>query len=130
VHYLATRITIDLNLPENLGNFSRLDVFGDVVLWQREFWQGYDLKRDAYFSISVIPPGWENVPVQRIGLVIAESNYLYWSLEVNGQVYYFTAPVVPKEEAPQTVQPIPTPVGLPATAPPVVMPVAPPAAYP
>lgn len=61
---------------------------------------------------------------------MAQGNQLYWSLEVNGQMYYFTAPVVPKEEAPQTVQPIPTPVGLPATAPLVVTPVAPPTAYP
>ncbi len=93
---LTKRTTHTLNLPENLGNFSHLDVYGDTVLWRSDFWQGYDLSQDAYFSISLIPPGWENIQIEKVGPVAASQGRLYWLLTANGKEHYFTAPIVPR----------------------------------
>jgi hypothetical protein len=131
VYDLETRQARILSVPQMEVPYY-LDVFDDLVIWRNYFWQGYDVARDAYFTIPVIPPGWENVSIHTTSQVTARDHQLYWSLEVNvnGQEYYFTAPVLPREEAPQTVQPIPTPIGLPAIAPPVDTPTIRPTAYP
>lgn len=97
VYDIDTRTARRLNLPESLGHFSHLDVFGDTVLWQREFWQGYDLSRDAYFSIPIIPSGWENARITKISQVVASQGQLYWSLTIDGKERYFSAPIIPKE---------------------------------
>jgi hypothetical protein len=96
VYDLTKRTTHTLNLPENLGNFSHLDIHGDTVLWRTDFWQGYDLNQDAYFSIPMFPPGWENIQIEKIGPVVASQGRLYWSLTANGKEHYFTAPIVPR----------------------------------
>jgi hypothetical protein len=96
VYDLAKHTTHTLNLPENLGNFSHLGIYGDTVLWRTEFWQGYDLSRDAYFSIPVIPPGWENIKLEKIGPVVASQGRLFWSLTVNSKEHYFTASIIPR----------------------------------
>ena len=96
VYDLEKRMTRALNLPEGLGNFSHLGIFGDIVLWRQEFWQGYDLSRDAYFSIPIIPRGWENIQIEKISPVVASEGRLYWTLTVNGKEHYFTAPLTPR----------------------------------
>lgn len=142
VYDLVQRTKRDLVLPDTLGGFYRPDIFGDIAVWQTRYWQGYDLRQDAYFSIPVIPPGWENVPVEKVSPVMASEGQLYWSLTVMGQAHYFSAPVVPKGEAPLTQAPLPTPLGLPPTSPTQALPAtalptdvipptsAPPTAYP
>jgi hypothetical protein len=96
VYDLAQRKTRTLHLTESLGNFSQLGIFGDTVLWLRDFWQGYDLSQDAYFSIPIIPTGWERIRIEKISSVVASRRWLYWSLTVSGRAHYFAAPIIPK----------------------------------
>ncbi len=74
-------------------------ISGDIMLWQDEFYQGYDLKRDAYFSIPIIPPGWEDKVIENVGQVKAEGDNIFWSLETGGRTYYFSAPLIAKGSA-------------------------------
>lgn len=122
-----------LNVPEILNPVFKLNVYDNFVVWWSGFWQGYDLKRDAYFTIPVIPSGWENLPVGQNGLVTAEGNTLHWSLELDGETHYFTAPIVPKGPGAQPTHIVPAPHRKP-TASPTASPISPtatsPAAYP
>jgi hypothetical protein len=43
-----------------------------------------------------VPPGWENIQIEKIGSVVASQGRLYWSLTANGKEHYFTAPIVPR----------------------------------
>jgi hypothetical protein len=128
VYDLTTQTAQQLEI--DLIDARYLSVSRNLVVWWDVFWKGYDLTRDALFTIPVVPPGWENVPIHKDGPVTAMGNQLYWLLEVNGEEYYFTAPVIPKDEAPPTVQPIPTPIGLPTLAPPRNTPTMLPTTYP
>ena len=98
VYDLAQHTQRTLNLPSIHGVPRDWNIFGNVMLWQDSFYQGYDLERDAYFSIPVIPPGWENKLIQDVGPVKADGGKVYWSLEVDGQTYYFSAPLVAKDQ--------------------------------
>jgi hypothetical protein len=103
---LATQAARPLTIPGVLLPRD-WDFFGDILLWRDGFWQGYDLQQDAYFTIPVIPPGWENVPLQGVSLVTAKGNALYWSLTVDDETHYFTAPIVPKGAQPTHLVPTP-----------------------
>lgn len=114
---LTTRTTRTLNLPETSVPRQGWNIFGDVVIWRDKFWQGYDLQLDAYLTIPVIPPGWENVPLEGADLVTVEGNTLYWSLQVDGKTHYFTAPIVPKGPGAQPTRIVPTPHRKPTVSP-------------
>ena len=132
VYDLTSHITTTLNIPEGLSMPQHWNIFGDMVIWQSDFWQGYDLKRDAYFTIPIVPTGWENLPVIPRDLVTAEGNNLHWSLELDGETYSFTAPIVPKGQGAQPTHLVPTPPRKPTTLPVAITPtpVPPPTAYP
>lgn len=104
-------------LEVTVKNPTNISVSQNAVVWWDGFWKGYDLKHEAVFTIPVLPPGWENVGVQQIGPVTAKGSQLYWSLKVNNQDYYFTAPVMPAEEKTGAVSPLPTPIGAPTRIP-------------
>lgn len=46
-----------------------LSVQGNMVTWLDNFWQGYDLTSDAYFTIPVIPAQWQDAMIQQISPV-------------------------------------------------------------
>lgn len=127
-----TQTTRTLNVPETTVPRRGWDIFGDLVIWGDKFWQGYDLKRDAYFTIPIIPPGWENVPIKDVGMVTAKDNTLYWSLTVDDKTHYFNAPIVPKGQGAQPAHIVPTPHRKPTGSPVPLTPVpfALPTAYP
>jgi len=109
VYDLATRTVQDLETPTQYLSLARdLSVSNQLVLWRNDGWWGYDLTQEALFTIPVVPPGWENVPVEKVGPVMAKGNQLYWSLEGNGQTHYFSAMVVPKGKGVQPTRPAPT----------------------
>jgi hypothetical protein len=117
---LTTRTTRTLNLPETSIPRQGWNIFGELVIWRDKFWQGYDLKRDAYFTIPVIPPGWEDVPIKDASLVTAKDNTLYWSLTVDDETHYFSAPILPKGQGPQPTHVVPTPHQKPTVSPGVI----------
>jgi hypothetical protein len=90
---LETRVTRTLNVP-NTQAPSSPSISGDIVVWWDRFWRGYDLSQDELFTIPIVPPGWDNVPVRLRRLVTVRDDQLYWALEVDGQVYRLTAPIV------------------------------------
>jgi hypothetical protein len=109
IYDLARHTTRTLNAPKPKRAPRHWTISGDIMLWQDEFYQGYDLKRDAYFSIPIIPPGWEDKVILSVGPVRAEGDSLYWSLETGGQIYYFSAPLIAKEQGDTVSSPgIPT----------------------
>jgi hypothetical protein len=110
IYDLAQHAQRTLTVPKPRRAPRHWTISGDVMLWQDEFYQGYDLRRDAYFSIPIIPPGWENKVILNVGPVKAIGDNLYWSLETEGQMYYFSAPLIAKDQA-ETIsgQETPTP---------------------
>lgn len=93
VYDLRTHAKRQLAAP-NLKRPMYISVSNDLVVWWDEHWQGYDLEKDAPFSISLIPPGWaKNKEVHNFVWVTAMGRYLYWSLESDGKTHYFLAPV-------------------------------------
>jgi|GEM_PF-1903927 len=129
VYDLTLRATQTLNVPEQpLGPILYLGIYDNIVVWLDEFWQGYDLKHDAYFTIPIVPPGWENLPVIQKDLVTAEGNTLHWSLDLDGETHYFTAPIVPKGQGVQHLVPTPhrkpTVSPIPLTPTPILLPTA------
>lgn len=55
-----------------------LDAAGNYVIWWQEFWHGYDLKRNALFSIDALPVGYEAYDV--VGPFIADGDQVTWQL--------------------------------------------------
>lgn len=96
VYDLTTRTVQVLDLPDLFAP-AKLNIYGDVVIWKNEFWQGYDLKYNAYFTIPVLPAGWENRQIEKVGPVVANGRRIYWSLTVSGRTHYFAAPIIPKQ---------------------------------
>jgi len=93
VYDLATRTTRALKAPYLLSP-TNVSISGDFVIWQDEFWEGYDLKQDILFGLPTVPPGWEKIehsPAQSFRVM---NDRLYWSVEVSGKTYHFTAPIV------------------------------------
>lgn len=95
---LKTRITRNVELPQSVGDFSALNIFGNIIVWQQSFWQGYDLQQNEYFSIPIIPTGWESKPIDKTSAVIVHNGQLYWSLWINGKEHYFTASLALKNK--------------------------------
>lgn len=115
---LTHHTTQTLSTPEQIFiPIQSLGISENVVVWWSDFWQGYDLKRNAYFTIPIIPPGWENLPVIQKDLVTAEGNKLNWSLELDGETHYFSAPIVPKGQGAQPTHSVPTPHRKPTQSP-------------
>jgi hypothetical protein len=112
----ARQINVDLK------DVRYLSVSRNMVVWWDVFWKGYDLTREALFTIPIIPPGWDNNSVQRDGPVTALGNTLHWSLTVDGTPHYFTASLVPKGQGPQVTHAVPTPQRKPAVSPVAVTP--------
>jgi hypothetical protein len=118
VYDLATHTVQNLETPTQSLSLARdLSVSNQIVVWRNETWWGYDLTQDALFTIPVVPPGWENVPVEKVGPVTVKANQLYWSLEVNGQTHSFTALVVPQGKGGLPADTIPTPHRKPTLSP-------------
>lgn len=117
VYDLTDHAIRTLNVPEPLIPVFNLSVSDNFVVWLSKFWQGYDLKHDAYFSINIVPPGWENLPVGQNGLITAKDNNLHWSLELDGETHYFTALIVPKGQGAQPTRSVPTPHRKPTMSP-------------
>ncbi len=90
---LETRVTRTLNVP-NTQSPVQPSISGDIVVWWDRFWRGYDLRQDELFTIPTVPPGWDNVSVQPAEMVTVQDDQLYWALEVDDQIYHFTAPVI------------------------------------
>jgi hypothetical protein len=113
---LSTHTMRMLKLPEVvkplLLNFGvepvYLSVSDELVVWRDGFWQGYDLKRDALFTIPIVPPGWENVPFD-VSRVTAHGGFVNWFLTMDGERHYFTAPIVPKGQGAPPTHLVPTP---------------------
>jgi hypothetical protein len=95
VYDLITRTTLAPNLPDLFAPV-KLNIYDDIVIWKDEFWQGYDLKRNAYFTIPVIPTGWENSRIEKISSIVVDEGHVYWSLTMDGKEHSFTAPIVAK----------------------------------
>ncbi len=105
-----------------------------AVVWKDGFWRGYDFRHDAFFTIPVIPPGWERVPVQTVHPLTVQGDRLSWSLKVNGKKYPFTAVITLRGQGSENRQIVPTPPQEPTTFP-AASPISPtatsvPAAYP
>lgn len=102
VYDLIQRTGYPLKIP-NPREPVYISVSHDLVLWRetllqenyrlRPVWQGYDLRQDEVFSISLIPPGVRNLQVQNAGHVSAVGDFVYWFLEINGQTRHFVARV-------------------------------------
>lgn len=86
-----------------------VSVSNEVVTWRDGYWKGYLLNANALFTIPVIPPGWEAVPIYDDKPVTAQGNHLYWAFQVDDEFYYFTAPIVPKGSEAQPTHVVPTP---------------------
>jgi len=93
IYDLATRAARTLNVPKVVSPVN-LSLFGEIVVWQDEHWKGYDLKQDALFTIPLVPPGWEKLPVQLANTVTVMNDRLYWALKAKDKVYYLTAPII------------------------------------
>jgi len=93
VYDLSTRTTRVLDVP-NTSSPVNVDTSDGIVIWFDKFWRGYDLEQDTLFTIPTIPPGWENISVQPASPMTVEDNQLYWTLEINDEVYRFTAPII------------------------------------
>jgi hypothetical protein len=94
VHDLTTHTTHTLKVPKVVSPVD-LSLSSDILVWEdQDGTNGYDLKEDAPFIFPLIPPGWENLPVQVIGPVTVRDNHLYWSFGVNKHVYHVTAPII------------------------------------
>jgi len=96
---LATRQGQVLNIPaEAVAVPHRLSATGTVVVWQHAYrWWGYDLEYEELFAISKIPHGWENLAAGSFEAVQAKDGALHWLLRVNGQAFYFQAPIIRDE---------------------------------
>lgn len=94
IYDLTTRTSRTLDVPEVQLLTGDVSISGDIVVWWDRYWHGYDLKQDALFTITIIPPGWENLDVRLARPVTVQDDRLYWALEVNDEVYHFTAPII------------------------------------
>lgn len=94
-----------------------LSVSRAAVVWRDGFWRGYEFKHDALFTIPVIPPGWERVPVQTVQPLTVQGDHLSWSLEVSGRSYHFTALIALRGQGSENTQIVPTPLQEPITLP-------------
>jgi hypothetical protein len=88
-----------------------------AVMWRDGFWRGYEFKHDALFTIPVIPPGWEGVPVQTVRPLTVQGDRLQWALEVNGKNYHFTALIALRGQGSGNTRIVPTPIQEPANFP-------------
>ncbi len=116
VYDLDTRISQKLNtspLTEPLF----LSVSDQVVVWRDGFWQGYLLKQNALFTIPFVPLGWENMSYYESRHITVQGNHLYWTFIVDDEIYYFTAPIIPKGQGAQPTHIIPTPHRKPTATP-------------
>ncbi|MDY7080399.1 MAG: hypothetical protein SXV54_26260 [Chloroflexota bacterium] len=93
IYDLATRTMRLLDVP-NTSSPGNPSISESIVVWFDKFWRGYDLEQDVLFTIPTVPPGWENISVQPASPVTVKDNQLYWALEVNDEVYRFTAPII------------------------------------
>jgi len=93
VYDLTTRAARTLNTPKLVGP-ELLSFSGDIIVWQGEGMKGYDLKKNSAFTIPIIPPGWESLPVESVSPVTTRDDKLFWSFKVNGRTYNLTAPIV------------------------------------
>lgn len=85
-----------LSLPAPFRGLYRLAFNGSLVVWKTDFWQGYDLSQDAYFTIPIVPPVLVGSLFDDVGAVVPWEGQLYWSITPLGSTErYFTAPVVP-----------------------------------
>ena len=94
IYDLTARTTRTLNIPDAKSSAVNVSIFAHTVVWWDRFWHGYDLQQDATFTIPTVPPGWENISVQPASPVTVKDDQLYWALEVNREVYRFTAPII------------------------------------
>jgi len=99
-------------------------VSNEVVTWRDGSWKGYFLRSNTLFTIPVIPPGWEDVPIREVKPVTAQGNRLYWSFKVDDEFHYFTAPILPKGQGPKATHVVPTPHRKPMTPTPIPLPTA------
>jgi hypothetical protein len=102
VYDLTRRTTQQIKRPQPFDP-RNLNVSRNVVVWQGWYWQGYDLTRDALFTIPVVPPGWSVDSIRGAGPVTVRGRQIFWVLDVNGQARHFTASVV--ERGPATPEP-------------------------
>lgn len=93
-HDLTLDSTYQLEVPEITVPL-HLSIQSGIVTWLDKFWQGYELDSDAYFTIPVIPPQWENAVIQQISPVTVVDDHLYWSVTIDNRVHYLTAPIIP-----------------------------------
>lgn len=89
---LTTRTRRTLPLPHLVWRgATALSLSGEVVVWRG--W-GYDLGLNELFPLITTPPGWENLQRHLLRQVTVRDDQLSWSFDVNGQEYFFTAPIV------------------------------------
>lgn len=93
VYDLATHTATTLDIPD-VASFHNVSISDNVVVWWSEYWQGYDMTRQARFTIPITPPGWEQVPIQGVYPVTILHDQLTWGVQVKEQAYYFTAPLI------------------------------------
>lgn len=92
VYDLATRA--ERMLDVSVKQPSDLMISKDIVVWWDEGLIGYDLQQDAIFTFTTTPPGWENTRWTYAEPLTLKDEQLYWAIEVNGQAYYFMAPII------------------------------------
>ena len=91
---LQTGAVRTLALPDPPENPMDLAVFGNLVIWLDEYWHGYDVRSDAYFSVPVFPPGWEKAGVDEHKFEGFDGRTLTWALKIGGQWHTFQADLV------------------------------------
>lgn len=88
---LQTGAVRTLALPDSPENPMDIALLGDLVIWLDGYWRGYDLRSDAYFSIPVLPPGWERAEFEEWKFESFDGQSLMWALKVGGQWHAFRA---------------------------------------
>jgi len=99
------KLGISLKSPRSLS------LSQSAVIWQDEHaWKGYDLKHGMPFTPSLVPPGWDQVPIGGILETTVQGEQLSWIVEVQGKFYHFNATLVSNDQSSSPVQKaIPTP---------------------
>jgi hypothetical protein len=117
VYDFATQTTSLPIQPQTFSAPRDLSVSRNLIMWREGGWWGYDLTREALFTIPVVPPGWDATSIQNIGPVTAQGSQLFWMLEVGGQTHHFTAPVTERGPQPTFEPTVPPATAVPTSYP-------------
>lgn len=91
----TTRTAKELKIPDLLYPQQTM-IFEDYFVWFDEIWQGYSLQDDSYFTIPIVPPGWDATQIQSSNILKIEDGQLIWLIKVAGQDHQFVAPILYK----------------------------------